>query len=253
MDVILIHGMFCGTQCWSLVDKLLHGQGIKAQKVSLHPDGLAKQGRGFDVVTASVQAQIQHWSNQRFVLVGHSLAALVVEKLLAGFPFAIPILVNPSPGWGFFGPLYPLWVAAQRGLFWKGVVDINNIECRKLLFQGMSDKEFTSAIQVIEPESGELVRQAFWFFDVLGASTRISRISTRDMFVLTGALDPMGSPKHSRRLASRYGRGSSVEVVEKVGHMSILQQAGAQKLVEKITAALDNQHNAVVHATKLAG
>jgi pimeloyl-ACP methyl ester carboxylesterase len=239
MTVILIHGMFCGTSCWNLVDELLREQGIAPKKVSLHPDGVSKRGRGFEAVTASAKAQIHGLSSQPFVLVGHSLGALVVEELLAAFPLAVPILINPSPGWGFFGPMYPLWVAARRGLFWKHIVDLDEDECRRLLFQGMSDKELEGALEIVEPESGELVRQAFWFFDLIGASTRILRKPTCNITVLTGALDPIGSPAYGRRLVSQYGRGSNLEVVERVGHMSILQMAGAQTLVKRITAASD--------------
>lgn len=134
-----------------MVDELLREQGIAPQRVSLHPHGVSKLGRGFEAVTASVKSQIHGLSDQPFVLVGHSLGALVVEKLLAEFPFAVPILINPSPGWGAFGPMYPLWVSARRGLFWRGIVDLKKDECRNLLFQGMSDNAFEAAIEIVEP------------------------------------------------------------------------------------------------------
>ena len=253
MAVVLIHGMFCGGNCWSLVDQLLREQRIAALRVSLHPDGVTKCGRGFDAVTTSVATQIHSLGSQPIVLVGHSLGALVVEKLLGAFPHAVPVLVNPSPGWGSFGPIYPLWVAARRGLFWKGIVELNKDESRNLLFQGMPDKEFELALQIVEAESGELVRQAFWFFDLFGAATRLFRRPTRNVSVLTGALDPMGSPAYGRWLVAQYGSRSNLEVVEGVGHMSILQEEGAQALVKSITAALGAQQRAPADAKKRLG
>lgn len=239
MTVVLIHGMFTNPNCWSLVDKLLLDRGITAHKISLHPAGVSKRGRGFEAVTASVLSQIHGINSQPLVLVGHSLASLIVEKILTTFPLAVPVLVNPSPGWGFFGPLYPLWVGLRRGRFWNDVVDLNENECRKLLFQGMSAKKYESVREIIEPESGELVRQAFWFFDLFGAATRIRRLPNRDIFAITGALDPMGTPAYAKQLITRYGSDSRIDVVENVGHMSILQEAGAQMLVKRIAGAYE--------------
>lgn len=97
------------------------------------------------------------------------------------------------------------------------------------------------------------MRQAFWFFDLFGASTRIIRKPTRNISVLTRAHDPMGSPAYGRHLVSQYGRGSRLEVVEEVGHMSILQISGAQILVKEITANYDAQQGAAADAAAQRG
>ncbi|MGA7277316.1 MAG: hypothetical protein WBW79_05200 [Desulfocapsaceae bacterium] len=52
---------------------------------------------------------------------------------------------------------------------------------------------------------------------------------------------------------SQYGRGSRLEVVEEVGHMSILQISGAQILVKEITANYDAQQGAAADAAAQRG
>ena len=95
MTVLLNHEMFTGPQCWRLVDNLLNQQGVTSHLISLHPEAVTKCGRDFASVSATVATQIC-----QLVVDGHSLAALLVEKLLPVYPDALPILVNPSPGWG---------------------------------------------------------------------------------------------------------------------------------------------------------
>ena len=238
MNVVLIHGMFCGTDCWRLVDGLLQEQGISTRRVSLHPDGVSKRGRGVVAVTASVQAQLQDPVDQPAVFIGHSLGSLIIEKLLDTFPLAVPVLVNPSPGWGSFGSIYPLWLAAHRGLFWKNIIDLNKDECRKLLFQGLTYEELESAMEIVQPESGELVRQAFWFFDMFGAATRLSRNSVRTVSVVSGALDPVASPVYCKKLVAQYADGSNLAILKGAGHMSIVQRQAAQSLVRRVAAIL---------------
>lgn len=247
MTVILIHGMFCGNHFWHRVDELLHERGIATRKVDLHPHGEAKCGRGFGAVNVSVRDQLVDLYDQPVVLVGHSLGALVVQKILTEFPRAIPVLVNPSPGWGFLGPMYPLWVAACRGRFWNKLINLSKRECRRLLFQGMSDSESRQAMDIVEPESGELVRQAFWFYDLLGRTTWINPRAVKNMSIVTGSLDPMGSPAYCKRLSSRYACDNNPVIVEKMGHWSVLQEEGAQKLVEQIRVSCARQEISWVH------
>jgi len=236
VKVVLVHGMFAGTGCWDRVDGLLRERGVDVVRASLHPDGVVKAGRGFDAVVASVRTQLGPLEAEPFVLVGHSLGALVVERLLPDFPLASAVFVNPSPAWGAFGPLFPLWIAARRGAFWRGLVRLDPDESHRLLFQGMAGPELEAAQGIVEPESGALVREAFWFFDLLGGATRMRAKTPRDVAVVTGSLDPMATPAYGRRLLARHGRGSTLEVVAGAGHMLMLQDAGAHVLVERIVA-----------------
>ncbi|MEX1168236.1 MAG: alpha/beta hydrolase [Hydrogenophaga sp.] len=236
MKIVLVHGMFSSNPCWQRLEGLLRDRNIEVRRVALHPQGVAKAGRDFEDVTASVRAQIADLVDQPFVLVGHSLGALVVEKLLPAFAQARAVLVNPSPGWGTFGPVAPLWMAARRGRFWRGLVHPNRNESRALLFQGMPAPDEEAAWALVEPESGELVRQVFWFFDLFAATTRLPGSPERDITVLTGSLDPLATPAVCRRLVSRYGLGSRLEVVPANGHMLMLQDAGARCLADRIAA-----------------
>jgi pimeloyl-ACP methyl ester carboxylesterase len=237
LSVILVHGMFVGTGCWEPVAQRLREHGIAARMVQLHPTGATKSGRGFRAVMASVRKQVCDFAGKRCVLVGHSLGAQVVERLLPEFPLATSILVNPSPNWGRFGPIYPLWVAARRGRFWRGTFSLSRSECQRLLFQGMSAAELEEALRFVEPESGELVRQAFWFFDLFGAATRIPRRAPADMRVITGALDPMATPAYCAWLARAYGSEGNLDVLDGVGHMGILQERGVHVIAENIARA----------------
>jgi len=235
MKIALVHGMFCGPACWDPLVRLLTPPGaIDVRRVQLHPPGLPRRGRGFAAVTEAARLQLRDLSHERFVLVGHSMGALVVQKLLPEFPLALPVLVNPSPGWGSPGPPFALWMAASRGFFWRDEFRLSASERRRLLFQGLSEDEFARVQVWVEPESGELVRQAFWFFDLLGAATRLNRMPTRDVTVLTGEIDPLATPAHGRQLVSRHGPGSTLKVLPGVGHMAMLQQAGTQALAQEV-------------------
>jgi pimeloyl-ACP methyl ester carboxylesterase len=243
MKVVLVHGMFCSSNCWHVLEGLLLAKGIEVVKVSLHPGGEATPGRSFSDVTASVHEQIAEFVDQRSVLVGHSLGALVVQQLLPRCPLASAVLVNPSPEWGTFGPLWPLWMVGRRGRFWRGAVHLSRDESRALLFQGLSDPAFEAAQAHVRSESGELVRQAFWFFDLFAATTRFPREANRDIAVVTGALDPLATPAVCARLVTRYGPGSRLDVVPDAGHMLMLQTSGARLLCDRIAAVLDTFEN----------
>lgn len=243
MKVILIHGMFCDTRCWDFVEPLLLKRGATVQKLTLHPDKFTKCGRGIAAVARSVESQLNHIKNQRFLVVAHSSAAIIIQKILPIFPNIISILINPSPGWGSFAPAFPLWIAAKRGRFWTKTVKLDRKECQKLLFQGMSEKEIEKAFERVEPESGELVREVFWFFDLFGASTRIAPLPDRDIIILTGDLDPLATPNYCKKLLAKYGDSSKLIVVNGAGHMSILQEKGAFNLLKIITEIQDAEQS----------
>jgi len=238
MQVVLIHGMFVGPACWQHVSELLAVQGIVSRTIRLHPEGIDKRDRGFRDVVASVLPQLRELDEAPAILVGHSVGALVVEKVASSFPTSNLMLVNPSPSWGRLGPLFPLWFAARRGSFWKREFRLTIPEARRLLFQGMTPLELDKASQVLEPESGELMREAFWFFDLFGAATRISRNIGKRVTVITGSLDPFGTPAYGMYLSKTYGPACDLEVIQGAGHMSIMQGHGARRIVERITEML---------------
>ena len=243
MKTFFIHGMFCDKNCWNPLLNSLDKESMKTHLISLHNNIEDKTGRGFSDILKSAKDQIDgviKESNEPFILVGHSVGSIVVEKLLNEYSYSRCILVNPSPTFGNFGPMYPLFFALKHGLFWRKIFRPKFKDLSKIMYQSTHYEDIDSAqLQYIVNESGELVRQAFWFFDLFKGATRVVRTKDRVVHIATGSLDPMGSPKYCEKILKKYHSSSTLEIIEGVDHMSIIEPKAINQIVSIIEKVKD--------------
>ena len=232
MMITLLNGMFQDPTCWACLSQQLRKSGLEHSFISLYP-GNSKL-YNFQQVVTHVENEIIKLKDEKIYLISHSLGAMVTEKILRNNKNIVPILINPSPSWGYIGPIFPLVIAAKRGVFWKKRIRLTTKESQELLFQEYSLEEIKEKFQ-IQAESGKLLREVFWFFDLIGQNTKFERDLERDVHIFTGCLDPISTVGYCSRLGEMY-RNARLHTFENVGHMAIYNTSAMEQVANYIAS-----------------
>ena len=161
--------------------------------------------------------------DQRPVLIGHSMGAALVERLIADEQFPGATLVSPVPPSGLLPVLTRLWWG--RPQFFMGAHALHDHRSpvsastlREFYFTDQAPQEILHRLmRHLSPESPSAVMELAW----QGRSSGASDTTPTPVCVIAGGADALFTPRDARATASRYG--TEAIVLDGLPHMMMLE------------------------------
>lgn len=249
--LLFVHGAYCDAWCWSVnVLPWFAERGYAVHALSLRGHGKSPAPEGLDHVSlADYVEDIRAVASDlpaRPVLIGHSMGASLVERLLAleGYPGAA--LVSPVPPSGLLPVLTRLWWG-RPDFFWhaqrmhEGMFDPVSLDTlREFYFTEHAPREvLAEARHHLYPESSRAVMELAW----RGSTARPGDHDT-PLCVIAGGADALFTPSDAESTARRHD--AHTIVLDGLPHMMMLEPGW-----ERLAEALDTWIKSAVRAGDL--
>lgn len=231
--LLFVHGAYCDAWCWEVhILPWFAAAGYPAYALSLRGHGKSP-GRE-DLGSLHLEdymddiRQVVAGLPARPVLIGHSMGATLVERLVAAETFPGAALVCPVPASGLLPVLTRLWWG-RPDFFWhaqklhRGAIDpVAMSTLREFYFTTNASPEILAgAMRHLSPESPRAVMELAW----RGMSPRPPAHDT-PMCVITAGADALFTPDEAQATAARHG--IEAIVLEGLPHMLMLEPGWEQ-------------------------
>jgi len=239
--LLFVHGAFCAAWVWEeFFFPWFAERGYHGYAVSLRGHG-ESDGRGAasswslqDYVTdvKQVLAEIP----KKPILVGHSMGAVVVQKLLEHNDYPAAVLMAPSPPDGFLVPMMQMAVPnpSMMSALWGGVGGATpNAALADMLFPRQTPELKNRYVNAMETMASMRVGM-----DMSMGDTVIPRVGMQTPVSVIGAEhDALVSTSQLHRTARRYG--VKAQIVPDINHMMMLD-APWERAAEATLAGLNH-------------
>lgn len=176
--------------------------------------------------------------DERPILIGHSMGAALVERLIAEESFPGAMLVSPVPPSGLLPVLTRLWWG--RPQFFMGAHALHDHRSpvsastlREFYFTDRAPQEILHrAMRHLSPESPSAVMELTW----QGRSSGGMDAAPTPVCVIAGGADALFTPRDARATASRYH--TEAIILDGLPHMMMLEP-GWEMLSETIAGWID--------------
>jgi pimeloyl-ACP methyl ester carboxylesterase len=239
----MVHGVNCGGWCFETFGSVFEARGFECLTPDLVGPG-ADKANGIEKITgvgiADYLAQMRDLFAQlprKPTLLGHSMGAVIAQRLAAEGLAEKLVLVSPAPRAGIL-PSSSLEKQLGQDLmslgpFWTRAFDPNfEIAC-DISLNRLSPQRQRKVFESFGPESGRaLFELFFWMFDPTRATAVDTQAISCPVLTLSGSDDrvvPLGTAKAT---ADSYP-GSPFWVLEDHAHMALMED-GADKLASRI-------------------
>ncbi len=226
--LLFVHGAYCDAWCWEVHILPWFAQaGFPAYALSLRGHGESAGHDslgtlGLDDYVADIR-QVVAGLPARPVLIGHSMGATLVERLVAEESFPGAALVCPIPPSGLLPVLTRLWWGRPE-FFWhaqklhSGAVDpVAMSTLREFYFTTRASPEvLAGAMRHLSPESPRAVMELAW----RGLTARAEEHDT-PVCVIAGADDALFTPREAQATADRHA--TEAVVLAGLPHMLMLE------------------------------
>jgi len=242
-DIVMLHGASEGAWCFDTFKAVFRDLGWTCHT----PDLVGHGSRGADagntligVGLADYQAELEAFLKTigpQPVLLGHSMGAVLAQRLAAQGQARALVLVAPAPRAGLLphseserklaGDLMAL------GAFWNGVINPDfELACFYTLNR-VPENEQRAVFDRFGPESGRaFFEMLFWMFDQTGATVIDTKAVTCPVLCVAGRDDKLVSVATAQATAAGY-RGATFLELEGHGHMLVLEP-GAEAIARRI-------------------
>ena len=236
--LLFVHGAYCDAWCWEVhILPWFAAAGYPAYALSLRGHGKSP-GRNdlgslhLDDYMDDIR-QVVADLPARPVLIGHSMGATLIERLVAEETFPGAALICPVPPSGLLPVLTRLWWG-RPDFFWHaqklhhGAIDpVAMSTLREFYFTTNASPEILAgAMRHLSPESPQAVMELAW----RGLSHRAQAHDT-PMCVIAAADDALFTPDEAQATAARHG--TEAIVLEGLPHMLMLEP-GWERLAETL-------------------
>jgi pimeloyl-ACP methyl ester carboxylesterase len=226
--LLFVHGAYCDAWCWEVhILPWFAAAGYPAYALSLRGHGKSP-GRNdlgslhLDDYMDDIR-QVVADLRARPVLIGHSMGATLIERLVAEETFPGAALICPVPPSGLLPVLTRLWWG-RPDFFWHaqklhhGAIDpVAMSTLREFYFTTNASPEILAgAMRHLSPESPQAVMELAW----RGLSRRAQAHDT-PMCVIAAADDALFTPDEAHATAARHG--TEAIVLDGLPHMLMLE------------------------------
>jgi pimeloyl-ACP methyl ester carboxylesterase len=226
--LLFVHGAYCDAWCWEVhILPWFAAAGYPAYALSLRGHGKSP-GRDdlgslhLDDYMDDIR-QVVAELPARPVLIGHSMGAALVERLIAEETYPGAALICPVPPSGLLPVLTRLWWG-RPDFFWhgqklhRGAIDpVAMSTLREFYFTTNAPPEILAgAMRHLSPESPQAVMELAW----RGMSRQAAAHDT-PMCVIAAADDALFTPDEAQGTAARHG--IEAIVLEGLPHMLMLE------------------------------
>jgi pimeloyl-ACP methyl ester carboxylesterase len=226
--LLFVHGAYCDAWCWEVhILPWFAAAGYPAYALSLRGHGKSP-GRNdlgslhLDDYMDDIR-QVVADLRARPVLIGHSMGATLIERLVAEETFPGAALICPVPPSGLLPVLTRLWWG-RPDFFWHaqklhhGAIDpVAMSTLREFYFTTNASPEILAgAMRHLSPESPQAVMELAW----RGLSRRAQAHDT-PMCVIAAADDALFTPDEAQATAARHG--TEAIVLDGLPHMLMLE------------------------------
>ncbi|MGD9502634.1 MAG: alpha/beta hydrolase [Methyloceanibacter sp.] len=245
--IVMLHGANEGAWCFDTWRSVFEGLGFACHA----PDLIGHGARAGDasktlagVGMADYQAELETFLAEippQPVILGHSMGAVLAQRLAAKGLASALVLVAPAPRAG----LLPQTEAEEKlgqdlmglGAFWDRVINPDFALARVLTLNRVPEDEQRAVFDRFGPESGRAFFELFfWMFDATGATAVDPKAVTCPVLCLAGADDRLVSVATAKATAEAYP-GATFAALEGHGHMLVLEP-GAETIARRIAAWL---------------
>ena len=236
--LLFVHGAYCDAWCWDVhILPWFAGAGYAAYALSLRGHGKSPGRENLGSLhLADYMEDIRQVVGElpaRPVLIGHSMGATLVERLVAEETFPGAALVCPVPPSGLLPVLTRLWWR-RPDFFWhaqklhRGAIDpVAMSTLREFYFTSNAPAEILAgAMRHLSPESPQAVMELAW-----RALAPRPQAHDTPICVIAAANDALFTPEDAQAIAARHG--SDAIVLDDLPHMLMLEP-GWERLAETL-------------------
>lgn len=230
--LLFVHGAYCDAWCWEVnILPWFADEGYTAHALSLRGHGRSP-GRD-DLGSLHLGAYIDDILGvvtrlgEAPILIGHSMGAALVERIIAANDFPGAALISPVPPSGLLPVLTRLWWG-RPDFFWQAqnlnhhFNPVSASTLREFYFTANATREVLKGMmQHLSPESPQAVMELAWHGSTLPASRRTP------VCVIAGAEDALFTPNDAAATARRHG--TEAIVIDGLPHMLMLE-SGWEKM-----------------------
>lgn len=241
--LLFVHGAYCDAWCWDVhMLPWFASRGFAAHALSLRGHGKSP-GRD-DLGSVHLSDYIDDIRGvvatlgERPILVGHSMGAALVERLIADESFPGAVLVSPVPPSGLLPVLTRLWWGRPQFFLHAHALHdhmnpVSASTLREFYFTERAPQDILQrAMRHLSPESPSAVMELTW----PGRPARASHATPTPVIVFAGGADALFTPRDARSTASRYE--TEAIVLDGLPHMMMLEP-GWELLAERIAGWID--------------
>ncbi|MEO8132954.1 MAG: alpha/beta hydrolase [Betaproteobacteria bacterium] len=236
--LLFVHGAYCDAWCWDLnILPWFAAAGYEAHALSLRGHGKSPGREDLESLSLSDYVddvtQVVGSLSARPVLIGHSMGATLVDRLIAEEAFPAAALICPIPPSGLMASLTRLWWSRPE-FFWHaqklhhGALDpvaMNTL--REFYFTPNAPPEvLAAAMRHLSPESPRAVMELAW----RGAATEAAAPGT-PLRVFAAGADVLFTAAEAQATAARHG--VDAVVLDDLPHMLMLEP-GWERLAEAL-------------------
>jgi pimeloyl-ACP methyl ester carboxylesterase len=239
MNVVLIHGAFCGGWCFADMMPTFAARGWACQAPDLpyHVPGptrtpdpqLAKQS--IADYTRDMAAFVKRFADPPLII-GHSMGALIAQQLAAQGSARALVLLAPGAPWGIL-PSTAAEMTLAKGLmraspFWDKALNPSFEVAKGDSLASLDPAAQRRVFDMFGAESGlALFELFFWMFD-LNRTTAVDAAKVRcPVLVVSGSDDKVISPATCRKVAGLYANATFREELGR-GHFLIMEQGASE-------------------------
>ena len=210
--LLFVHGAYCDAWCWEVyMLPWFAAAGYPSYALSLrgHGKSLGREDLGSLHLNDYIDdiRQVVDELPGRPVLIGHSMGATLVERMVGEATFPGAALICPVPPSGLLPVLTRLWWGRPE-FFWhaqklhRGAMDpVAMSTLREFYFTSNATPEvLAGAMRHLSPESPSAVMELAW----RGMSSRAEEHDT-PMCVIAAANDALFTPEDAQATAARHG------------------------------------------------
>lgn len=242
-DIVMLHGANEGAWCFDTFKAVFQELGWTCHAPDLIGHGSKRADAATTLVgigMADYQAELEGFLKKippRPVLLGHSMGAVLVQRLAAKGLARAMVLVAPAPRSGILPPTEGEKELGQDlmglGAFWKTVINPDFDLARIYTLNRLPENEQRAVFDKFGPESGRAFFELFfWMFDRTGATVVDTKAVACPVLCVAGSDDKLVSVATARATAAGYP-GAPLWELEGHGHMLVLEP-GAETIARNI-------------------
>jgi pimeloyl-ACP methyl ester carboxylesterase len=233
--IFMIHGMFGGPWYWDNYRSRFEAEGYRCIAPTLlyhdmdpravpHPrlgtTGLLDYADQLEQEIARL--------DEKPILMGHSMGALLAQILGARIPVKALVLLTPASPYGIMAMtpsvIRSFWSVQTTWGFWKNPIRQRFSEAVYSMLHQLPEREQWETYEKFVYESGRAAMQiGYWFFDPTRASSVDDTRVTCPVLVVAGARDRITPASVVRKVARKYNTVSTYKEFENHSHWVVAE------------------------------